>query len=128
MRGRDVFDPWPIPAAGDMIEISPSDEIVTHGLNVVGDAAEAGEMAPPSPNSRSTKANESPAAPIMRALRVTPTSEIDRRSMIPPPATRVLWHARLSSRSRTGRYARSYSRRFHRGSDEDCASAARQRS
>src|ERR1700746_2290268 len=128
MRGREVFDPCPISAAGDMIEISPSGEIATHGLNVVGDAAEAGEMAPPSPKSRPTKANESPAAPIMRALLVTLASEIDRRSMVTPPATRALWHAGFSDRSHTGRYARSYSRRFHRESDEGCASVARRRS
>src|SRR5882724_6258294 len=111
MTGSDVFEPCPISAAGDMIEIRPSDAIVTHGLKVAGDAADADEIAPPGEKFRSTKANERPAAPIIRDLRVMPASDTDRRSMINPPSKRVLRHAGFSHMSHTGKYARSCSRR-----------------
>src|SRR6201988_4429207 len=103
MRGRDVFEPCPISAAGDMTEINPSGEIVTHGLNVAGAAAEAAEIASPGQKSRSTNAKESPAAPTMRALRVMPASGTDRRSMINLPSKRALWRARFSDRRHTGK-------------------------
>src|SRR5947209_7980085 len=69
IRGREVFDPWPISLAGDMMVIVPSADIVTHGLRVADVAALALE-----PIARFEMETELVATPKLRpaALIMTP--------------------------------------------------------
>src|SRR5258706_6132899 len=72
INGSEVFDPWPISLAGDMMEIVPSADIVTQGLSVADPAALAVALKPTSRGEIKPDATPKPrpAAPIMTCRRL----------------------------------------------------------
>src|SRR5258706_1523207 len=71
IRGREVFDPWPISLAGDMMVIVPSADIVTQGLRVADVAAAALEPIVETEINPVITLKLRPAAPIITPRRVT---------------------------------------------------------
>src|SRR5712671_2814132 len=71
INGSDVFDPWPISLAGDIMEIVPSADIVTQGLSVADSAALAVVLKSTSRGETKPYATPKlrPAAPIMTCRR-----------------------------------------------------------
>jgi hypothetical protein len=68
MSAKDVREPWPISAAGDMIDTIPSGRIVTHAVWVAPGACASAE--PPSPLA-SAKLNVSPAIAVSASRRLS---------------------------------------------------------
>src|SRR5258706_4362346 len=84
IRGREVFDPWPISLAGDMMVIVPSADIVTQGLRVADVAAAALEPIVETEINPVITLKLRPAAPIITPRRVTPCAKR-------PAAFLLLW-------------------------------------
>src|SRR5690242_2298350 len=98
--------------------------MVTHALITAKDAAAAGFQWPVA------AVKVSPAAPNISDLLVTSTKLIAlvALSMFSPPALRAGSHGEFSDTSRSGRYARSCTRRSHRESASGSSTAAPPRS